>query len=293
VKPHVNQKAVNLSLSPNKALKEKMVGVGLRTDHYSHLEESPKTKVDFFEALTENHLGSKGRPYQILEHIRKDYPLTFHGVSLNIAHHTGINFDYLKKVKELVTPFEPMVISDHLCWTGAPESNLHNLLPFPYNQETLNFLCDRVDQVQNYLNRVFVLENLSAYFDYTQSNMSEWDFLKELSLRSGCQILLDVNNIYVNSVNQKFDAKEYLETIPDQSIAEIHLAGFTDMGDFLFDTHSKPVYPEVWELYKLATKKAPHAPTLIEWDDDIPEFNILQNEAIKAKKIIEEVHFEP
>lgn len=281
-----------MSLSPNKANKNKMVGVGLRTDHYSYLEESPETQVDFFEALIENHMNSQGRPLKILEHIRRDYPLTFHGVSLNIAHHSGLNFDYLKKVKELVTSFEPMVVSDHLCWTGAPSNNLHNLLPFPYNEETLGFLCERVDEVQCFMGRVLVLENLSAYFDYEESTMKEWDFLAELSKRSGCQILFDVNNIYVNSVNQKFDAVEYMNAIPSEAIAEIHLAGFTDMGDFLFDTHSKPVYPEVWELYKRATEKAPHAPTLIEWDDDIPEWQVLQDEALKAKAIIKEVHGE-
>lgn len=281
-----------MSLSPNKAIKNKMVGVGLRTDHYSYLEESPATQVDFFEALTENHMNSAGRPYKILETIRKDYPLTFHGVSLNIAHHSGLNHNYMKKVKDLVTPFEPMVVSDHLCWTGAPSNNLHNLLPFPYNEETLSLICDRVDEVQNFMNRVMVLENLSAYFDYKESTMKEWDFLSELTKRTGCQLLLDVNNIYVNAVNQKFDAKVFIDAIPSHSIAEIHLAGFSDMGDFLFDTHSKPVYPEVWELYKLATKKAVHAPTLIEWDDDIPEWNILQDEALKARKIIKEVHGE-
>lgn len=288
--PLVNQKAEILSLSPNKAIHEKMVGVGLRTEHYSYLEDSPETKVDFFEALTENHMNSAGRPYKILEHIRKDYPLTFHGVSLNIAHHSGLDKDYMKKVKELVTPFEPMVVSDHLCWTGAPGNNLHNLLPFPYNEETLQFLCDRVDEVQNFMERVLVLENLSAYFDYEQSTMKEWEFLSELTKRSGCQLLFDVNNIYVNSVNQKFDPVTYIEAIPSKAIAEIHLAGFTDMGEFLFDTHSKPVHPEVWDLYRLATAKAPHAPTLVEWDDDVPEWNILQDEALKARKIIGEVH---
>lgn len=267
-----------------------MVGVGLRTDHYSFLEESPETKVDFFEALTENHMNSAGRPYKILEKIRQDYPLTFHGVSLNIAHHDGLNYDYLKKVKELVLPFEPMVVSDHLCWTGEASNNLHNLLPFPYNEESLDLICNRIDEIQNFMNRVMVLENLSAYFDYKESTMKEWEFLAELTKRSGCQLLLDVNNIYVNAVNQKFDALTFIDAISPESIAEIHLAGFSDLGDFLFDTHSKPVYPEVWELYRVATKKAPHAPTLIEWDDDIPEFEVLQAEALKAKVIIDEVH---
>ena len=276
----------------NKPLIEKMVGVGLRTEHYSRLEESLETKVDFFEALTENHMNSAGRPLKILERIRADYPLSFHGVSLNIAHHSGLNYSYMKKVKELVTPFEPMIVSDHLCWTGAPESNLHNLLPFPYNEETLNFLIGRVNEVQDFMGRELVLENLSAYFDYQESTMKEWEFLSLLSKKSGCKLLFDVNNIYVNSQNQKFDPHTYIDAINSDSIAEIHLAGFTDMGDFLFDTHSKPVFPEVWELFKKATEKAPHAPTLIEWDDDIPDFEVLEAEALKAKLIISEVHGE-
>lgn len=269
-----------------------MVGVGLRTEHYSRLEESLETKVDFFEALTENHMNSEGRPLKILERVRQDYPLTFHGVSLNIAHHSGLNYSYMKKMKELVTQFDPMVISDHLCWTGALESNLHNLLPFPYNDETLEFLISRVDEVQNFMGRELVLENLSAYFDYKESTMKEWEFLELLSKKSGCKLLFDVNNIYVNSQNQKFDPHIYMDAISGDSIAEIHLAGYTDMGDFLFDTHSKPVYPEVWELFRKATAKAPHAPSLVEWDDDIPDFEVLEAEAIKARLIIAEVHGE-
>jgi uncharacterized protein (UPF0276 family) len=279
-------------LKLNKPLEDKMVGVGLRTEHYSRLEESLDTKVDFFEALTENHMNSAGRPLKILERIRQDYPLTFHGVSLNIAHHSGLNYSYMKKVKELIIPFEPMIVSDHLCWTGAPETNLHNLLPFPYNEETLEFLISRVDEVQSFMGRELVLENLSAYFDYKESTMKEWEFLSLLSKRSGCKLLFDVNNIYVNSQNQKFDPHEYIDAIEGDSIAEIHLAGFTDMGDFLFDTHSNPVYPQVWELYRKATEKAPHAPSLVEWDDDIPEFEALEAEAIKARLIINEVHGE-
>lgn len=262
-----------------------LFGVGLRSEHYSYLQDNPQTKVDFFEVITENYLDTEGRPKQILRKIRENYPLHFHGVSMNIAAHSDISTKYLDKLKNMIHDIRPVLVSDHLCWTGLPHANLHNLLPFPYNEETLEHLCRKIDFVQNYLGREMIFENLSAYFDFTNSTYTEWDFWKTLLQRSGCKMLLDINNIYVNAINQKFDPQIYLQTIPAAAVEQIHLAGYSNMGSFLFDTHANPVYPEVWELYKSAVTKFKNIPTLIEWDEDIPAFEVLENEALKAKKI--------
>ncbi len=262
------------------------IGVGLRSEHYTDLENSLETNVNWFEALTENHLDSKGRPFEILERVRQQYPLSFHGVSLSIAGHEELRPDYLKRLKEFYDYFEPEIISDHLCWTGLNDSNFHNLLPFAFTKENLNFLSDRINYVQDFLNRQISLENLSAYFDYKKSEMTEWEFIANLLKKSGHKQLLDVNNIYVNSKNHKFDPKIYIDAIPTESISHIHLAGFTDMGEFLFDTHSNPVFDEVWDLYRYTISTKGAIPTLIEWDEDIPSFEILQNEALKAKEIL-------
>jgi uncharacterized protein (UPF0276 family) len=260
-------------------------GVGLRTEHYPLLYDRPKTSIDYFEAITENHMDSMGPPLRILEQVRKDYDLSFHGVSLNLASYEDFNLRYLKNAKELYQRFEPFLISDHLCWTGLSDSNLHNLLPFSYDEEHLNHIVNKIDKVQNFFGRTMAFENLSAYFDYNSSTYHEWEFIAELLKRSDCEILLDVNNVYVNSINHCFDAKKYIDTIPSNKIAEIHLAGFSIIDNLLFDTHSNPVFPEVWELYKytVATKIPKY--TLVEWDEDIPEFYVLEQEVSKAKNI--------
>jgi uncharacterized protein (UPF0276 family) len=262
-----------------------MIGVGLRHIHFPYLEAKPKTSVDWFEGITENFFDTEGRPIKILEMIRRDYPVGLHGVSLSIGSAEELDFDYLKKTKALYDRIKPQVISDHLCWTGHKNRNLHNLLPLAYNQKSLKYLVPRLQTVQEFYGRELCIENLSAYLDLNDSDMTEWDFLRELALQSGCKILLDINNIYVNSQNHQFDPYQYLNAIPDQKVGEIHLAGFTDMGDFLFDTHSKPVYPEVWKLFEHKIKKIKDVPVLIEWDEDIPEFPILELEAQKAREI--------
>lgn len=267
-----------------------LFGVGLRTKHYPNLEERPQTKLDWFEVVSENHMNSKGRPWEILELMRRDYPVAFHGVSLNIGLKKEVDLNYLKKLKEMIGVFDPMIVSDHLCWTGLPSSNIHNLLPLPYNDESIQMVTTKLDQIQSYLGREIALENLSAYFEFKNSTYSESEFLNLVAQKSGCKLLLDINNVYVNSQNLGFDAKAFIDSIPPEKVAQIHLAGFTNMGDFLFDTHSKPVYPEVWELFHYAVKNLKEVPVLIEWDEDIPEFEVLENEAMKAKKIWEEVH---
>lgn len=262
-----------------------MFGVGLRSTHYSKLEQDLSSQLDWFEILTENHLDSDGRPQRILEHIHQRYPLSFHGVSMNIANCEPLSFDYLKRLKTFIAKYRPIIVSDHLCWTGLAHANLHNLLPFPYTAESMAFLRERITLVQDYLERRIALENLSAYFNFKESTLDEWEFLAQLSESADCLILLDINNLYVNSVNHQFDPFAYIDAIPTDRIAQYHLAGFSELDKFLFDTHSKPVYDKVWELYEYALKTKGLKPTLIEWDEDIPDFETLEAEAMKAKSI--------
>ncbi len=266
-----------------------MFGMGLRHNHFQDIltrleDQTSGLDLDFFEIITENFLNTNGRPLKVLEKIRERVPVTFHGVSLSIASHEDLNLDYLQKVKDLALRIDPIHISDHLCWTGMNKSNLHNLLPFPYTEETLNFLIPRIHKVQDYLNRPLMLENLSAYLNFKESDLSEAQFLRELHHRTGCKILLDMNNVYVNSYNQHFNASEWIEEIPAEAVPEIHLAGFTDMGTHYFDTHSCPVWEPVWDLYQKYKNKFPAAMTLIEWDEEIPAFDVVLAEVQKAKR---------
>ncbi len=266
----------------------KMFGVGLRHVHFpeilKRLEDNPSgLQVDFFEIITENFYQTEGRPIKVLEKIRDKLPISFHGVSLSIASHEDVDFNYLKKVKELEERIQPFLVSDHLCWTGMKKNNLHNLLPFPYTEETLKFLVPKIMQVQDYLKRPLMLENLSAYLSFNNSTYSESQFLAELHKRSGCHILLDLNNVYVNSYNQKFNPEDWIKDIPMSAVKEIHLAGFSDMGEYYFDTHSCPVWDPVWDLYKRHKAQFEKAVTLIEWDEEIPDYDTVLLELKKAR----------
>lgn len=271
-------------------MSEAKIGVRLRHQHFPYLLDRPKTEVKWFEAITENFLETKGRPLSVLEKIREDYPVGLHGVSLNLGSYEPLDKKYLKEVKDLYNFIDPFIISDHLCWTGLKQKNLHNLLPLPYNEETLNFLVNRITEFQDYVGRQMAVENLSAYLEVEGSTYTEWDFLNELANRSGCKILLDLNNVYVNSQNQDFDPYLYVDAIEDKNIGEIHLAGFSDMGDFLFDTHSNPVFHAVWDLFHYKIKNLKEVPILVEWDEEIPEFKTLEAEANKAHKIWKSHH---
>lgn len=261
------------------------VGVGLRPTHYSYLLQRPKTSVRFFEAISENYMDTEGRPIHVLEKIREDYPITLHGVALSIGAFEQVNFHYLGRLKKLIERVDPVRVSDHLCWSGLPHSRAHDLLPLPYTEEALYHVVRKVEQVQSFLGRKIALENVSSYIRFKHSEMTEWDFLVEVARRAECKILLDINNIYVNSYNHGFDPKQYLDAIPRKLVDQIHLAGFTDRGSHLFDTHSQPVFPCVWELYAFVLKRMKGVPVLVEWDQDIPEFPVLEQEALKAKEI--------
>jgi len=266
--------------------------MGLRTKHYPVILET-WPDIDWFEAISENYMDSGGRPLATLQKIRTRYPVALHGIALSIGSTDPLNETYLTRLKTLTQRIEPAVISDHLCWSGVAGEELHDLLPLPFTEEALDHIVWRVERVQEFLGRQILLENVSTYVTYRHSVMPEWEFLSEVARRSGCGILLDLNNIYVNSVNHGFDPADYLAGIPGEFVGQFHLAGHTDMGNFLFDTHSRPIVDSVWNLYREALKRFGQVSTLIEWDEDIPEFSQLREEVEKAKIIYEKFKRQP
>jgi uncharacterized protein (UPF0276 family) len=261
-------------------------GLGLRVDHYEAiLADQPR--VDWFEALTENYLVPGGKPLDYLMRIRARYPLVMHGVSLSIGSTQPLDRNYLSQVKALAARVEPAWISDHLCWTGVAGRNMHDLLPLPYTEEALTHVVERVRTVQDILGRRILLENVSSYITYGDSAVSEWDFLREIAERADCLILLDVNNIYVSSVNHEFDPLEYLNAIPADRVQQIHLAGHENHGDYLIDTHDHPVPDPVWELYGAAVRRFGNVSTMIERDDNIPALEELCTELDAARAMAE------
>ncbi len=259
-------------------------GLGLRAKHYPYiLEHQPK--VDWFEAITEDYLVAGGKPLHYLHRIREHYPLAMHGVSLSIGSCDPLNKAYLKKVKALADKIQPVWISDHLCWTGIDGFNMHDLLPLPYTEEALKHVVSRVKHVQDFLGRQILLENVSSYIEYCDSSISEWEFLTEIAEQADCFILLDINNIYVSAINHHFDPLVYIDAIPVRRVRQFHLAGHKNCGDYIIDTHDAPIIENVWSLYKHAVKRLGKVATMIERDDDIPEFPVLFAELQQAKKL--------
>lgn len=265
------------------------IGLGLRAPHYSHIAQS-KPKLGWFEAISENYMGlsqsGSGLPLKTLESIRQDYNVVLHGVSLSIGSTDELNIFYLKRLKSLIEKIQPQWVSDHLCWTGVGEENLHDLLPLPYTKEALKHLVERIQKTQDFLGRRILLENVSSYISFKHSEMTEWDFLAEIAKQADCGILLDVNNVYVSSVNHKFDPVTYLKALPPERIGQIHLAGHSRQGEILVDTHDAPVCDEVWNLFRQAVQLFGSVSTMVEWDDKIPNFSRLKLEADKAEQII-------
>ncbi|MDH5656757.1 MAG: DUF692 domain-containing protein, partial [Spirochaetia bacterium] len=262
-------------------------GIGLRREHYTHILEKKPVRAEWFEAISENYMDSFGRPLYVLEKVREEFPVALHGVSMSVASADGVSEAYLKRLKSLVSRIDPFIVSDHLCWNHVDNKNHHDLLPFPLTEESLRIVSENVQKAQDILQRKILIENVSAYLSFPESKISEWDFLNELACRTGCGLLLDVNNVYVSAVNLGYDAQTFLDAVPEKHIGQIHLAGFSDMGDFLFDTHSRPVWKEVWDLYESICGKIQNVPVLIEWDEDIPDLSTVEEEALKAKKIRE------
>ncbi len=263
-------------------------GVGLRSEHYDVIT-SAWPSVDWFEAISENFMDCGGRPLYILEQVRRRYPVALHGVSLSIGSADPLDRGYLAKLRLLVDRIDPAIVSDHLCWTGVDGENLHDLLPLPMTEESIQHVVERVQQVQEAIGCSILLENVSTYVTYKHSILPEWEFLSAIASRSGCGILLDLNNIFVNAYNHKFDARRYLQGIDPSLVGQFHLAGHTDMGEFLFDTHGSPVIEAVWDLYRAALARFGPVTTLIEWDEDIPPFERLAQEAEQARRILNQV----
>ena len=263
------------------------LGVGLRTVHFSHiLRHQPQ--VDWFEVISENFMDSAGRPRYVLEQVAERYPVVMHGVSMSIGSADPLNFDYLQKLKNLAQAVNARWVSDHLCWTGVAGLNAHDLLPVPLNEETLVHVRERVRIVQDFLERPLVLENPSTYLTFADSTMPEWEFLSRLAEDADCGLLLDVNNVFVSSVNHDFDPAEYIRNVPHKRVVQFHLAGHTDCGTHRIDTHDGEVINPVWELYRLAHRLTGGASTLLEWDAKIPEFPVVHAEALKAKNYMSE-----
>jgi uncharacterized protein (UPF0276 family) len=259
-------------------------GVGLRREHYAQVTEQWPA-MDWFEAISENFMDSGGRPLHVLEAVRHRYPVALHGVSLSIGTTDPLDLGYLGRLKALTGRIQPVSVSDHLCWAGVGGHSLHDLLPLPFTEEALRHVVERVQRVQEFLGRRILLENISTYVTFAHSEMPEWEFTAEVARRSGCGLLLDVNNVYVNAFNHQFDPLRYVAALPADSVQQIHLAGHTDMGSFLFDTHSAPVTDAVWQLYRAALRRFGRVPTVIEWDEGVPPFEVLAMEAATARAV--------
>lgn len=262
------------------------LGVGLRTVHFDHiLENNPE--VDWFEIISENFIDSQGRPRYVLDQIAERYPVVMHGVSLSIGSTDPLNLEYLEKLKRLADRVNARWVSDHVCWTGVAGRNTHDLLPIPFNEETLRHLVERIGIVQDVLERPLVLENPSSYLTFADSTMSEWEFISAMAEEADCGLLLDVNNVYVSSVNHDFDPVEYIRFVPAHRVVQCHLAGHTNCETHLIDTHDGTVIDPVWELYRLAHQLTGGVSTLLEWDAQIPEFSVVHAEVLKARQCME------
>jgi uncharacterized protein len=261
-------------------------GLGLRTDHYEEILAG-QPGVDWYELLSENYLVPGGKPLHYLDRIRSDYPVVMHGVSLSIGSSDPLDMNYLRALKALAERVSPHWISDHLCWTGVSGRNTHDLLPLPYTEEALAQVVAKVEAVQDYLGRRILLENVSSYVGYKDSELTEWEFLAEIARRADCLILLDVNNIYVSAYNHGFDAEAYLEAIPAERVQQIHLAGHSNCGDHIIDTHDADVIDPVWDLYAKAIARLGPVSTMIERDDHIPPLADLVSELDHARRVAE------
>jgi uncharacterized protein (UPF0276 family) len=264
------------------------IGVGLRVPHYRHILEQ-RPRMDFFEIISENFMVEGGKPIHHLERVMEHYPLIQHGVSLGIGGPDALDREYLARLKQLVRKVKPAWLSDHFCFCGANGAILHDLLPLPYTWEVVERVAERARQVQDYLEVPFALENTSSYMAYTSSQMSEWQFISEVAERADIGLMFDVNNVYVSAYNHGFDAREFVASVPHERIVQIHLAGHTHLGKVIIDTHRGHVIDGVWDLYRATLAHTGPVSTLIEWDDEIPEWPVLAAEAEKARRIRDEV----
>jgi len=265
------------------------VGIGLRGPHVAQLRRE-RPDVGWLEVHSENYFVDGGAALASLEAIRADYPISLHGVGMSLGSSDGLDRGHLAKLAGLVRRIEPAAVSEHLSWGRVDGRHLNDLLPLPFTDEALQLVCERVDAVQTTLSRTILVENISAYLRFGDEPMTEWEFVTAVAQRTGCKLLLDVNNIYVNAVNHGFDAMAYLAAVPADAVAEIHLAGFDASGPCLIDTHSARVAEPVWALYRAALERLGPKPTLIEWDTDLPALDVLLDEAATARAMMEARH---
>jgi len=264
-------------------------GLGARSEHYLELvrahDEHWAGRPEWLECIAENFMVGGGAPLLHLERLRQRYPLVLHGVSLNLGSTTPLRDDYLRQLEQLIARVEPAWVSDHLCWTGTAHGQLHDLLPLPYSREALDHVVDRVQQVQERLQRPLVVENVSSYVRFAADEMGEAEFIAELTRRSGCKLLLDVNNVYVSHRNHGFDPQDFIAALPAEAVWQIHLAGHEDQGELVIDTHDAPIRDEVWALYAWTLQRLGWRPTMIERDDQIPPLPELLAELAQAREV--------
>jgi len=263
-------------------------GLGLRAQHYRDILDG-NPAVDWFEVISENYMVPGGQPLRMLDAIAERYPVVMHGVSLSIASTSPLNRDYLSSLDALARRVKPRWVSDHLCWTGVHGTNLHDLLPVPYTEEALEHVVSRISQVQDFLGRRLVIENVSSYIAYECSEMSEWEFVAEVARRADCWLLLDVNNVFVSGVNHDFSTARFLDAIPADRVVQFHLAGHSEGETCLIDTHDQPVSEDVWSLYAKAIERFGPVSTMIERDDNIPPLANLVEELDRARGVSAEV----
>lgn len=260
-------------------------GIGLRAEHYQDILEQKPTQIDWLEIISENYMVDGGKPLYYLDAIREYYPMVMHGVSMSLGSTDALNYDYLKKLKKLINRVEPVWFSDHICWTGVDQKNMHDLLPLPYTEEAVVHLADRISEVQDFMGQQMLIENLSSYITYSDDVMTEWEFLSAVTEKADCHLLLDVNNIYVSSFNHQFDPIEYLEGIPAHRVWQHHLAGHSNEGNLIIDTHDADIIDPVWRLYEETAKRLGAVSTMIERDGNIPKLSSILNELEQARRI--------
>ena len=266
-----------------------VAGIGLRAPHVARVV-SERPPLGWLEVHSENYFVDGGPALAVLERLRADYPIALHGVGLSLGSADALDASHLARLRRLAARIEPAAISEHLSWGRIGGRHLNDLLPLPFTEEALALCCDRIDAVQSALGRPLLVENVSAYLRFGCDAMAEWEFVAAVIARAGCGLLFDVNNVYVNAINHGFDPQSYLAAMPGAAIAEIHLAGFDDRGPCLIDTHGARVAAPVWALYRAAIERFGPKPTLIEWDTDVPELEILAGEAAIAQSILEQAH---
>ena len=260
-------------------------GLGLRSEHHENILEQRPKQIDWLEIISENYMVDGGKPLYYLDAIRELYPMVMHGVSMSLGSTDPLNRDYLKRLKTLIKRVEPIWFSDHLCWTGVDQKNMHDLLPLPYTEEAINHLADRISEVQDFMGRQMLIENLSSYITYSSDAMTEWEFLSAIAEKADCYLLLDVNNIYVSSFNHQFDPIEYLDGIPPARVWQHHLAGHSNEGNLIIDTHDADIIDPVWAVYEEAARRLGPVSTMIERDGNIPALSSLISELEQARQI--------